>query len=191
LLAAAQYWLDHGAVEPLVLGMGASRVQAYRRGGSLWLDFAHLAVANTAVPGWVAQFFPCPPASAATTGEPQGYLLLQWPDDFPLQTLPVPGVELGQVSDCALIAWSRCSTGDYSLRYRYFAPQYGVAEDSATGSAMRVLADYCWQYYAMQEVTARQCSPRGGLLLAKADAKGVSIGGKVNTVSMDRAGTRC
>ncbi|XP_078461998.1 phenazine biosynthesis-like domain-containing protein isoform X2 [Lampetra planeri] len=47
---------------------------------------------------------------------------------------------------------------------RYFAPWVGINEDPVTGSAHTVLASYWSKELGKQELTARQCSPRGGEL---------------------------
>jgi predicted PhzF superfamily epimerase YddE/YHI9 len=181
LLAVAHYWLKDGEGERVTLRMGDARLHAHREGEHCWVGFGHLAIANAPVPDWVARVFPVAPTRAAVAGGPAGYVLLEWPEDFHLPLLPVPDAGLGQFTDCALIAFSRCSTGEYPIHLRYFAPQYGVDEDSATGSALRVLADYCWQVYGMAEFTARQCSPGGGVLRAQVDSQQVAIGGEVIT----------
>ena len=50
---------------------------------------------------------------------------------------------------------------DYALRY--FAPQYGTNEDSATGSANLQLAKYWQTYLNKKKVTGVQLSSQGGL----------------------------
>ena len=64
---------------------------------------------------------------------------------------------------------------------RYFAPQYGVEEDIATGSAMRVLAQY-WSS-RFKQLTVYQCSPQGGLLLSRHTATHVEVGGRCVSAS--------
>jgi predicted PhzF superfamily epimerase YddE/YHI9 len=55
-----------------------------------------------------------------------------------------------------------------------------VAEDTATGSAMRILADYWSPRFT--SLTAVQCSSEGGLLLAILAPDHVEIGGHCLTV---------
>lgn len=45
---------------------------------------------------------------------------------------------------------------------RYFAPQYGIDEDNATGSASVQLAQYLYTQNGTRRLTIRQCSPGGG-----------------------------
>jgi predicted PhzF superfamily epimerase YddE/YHI9 len=79
----------------------------------------------------------------------------------------------------AIIACSWSGDKPGVIRFRYFAPQYGVAEDSATGSAMRILLDYCQQNYQLEYLEAFQCSPAGGVLFARAVADRIAVGGRV------------
>lgn len=66
------------------------------------------------------------------------------------------------------------------IQLRYLAPQYSPAEDSATGSAMRVLASY-WQFRnGVTRLDAWQRSAGGGLLRSEIDDQGsVWVGGNV------------
>ena len=114
--------------------------------------------------------------AAALAGSAQGYLVLQWPDDFDLKQLRRPTSILSKQTERALICTAaHPGMGEGEIQLRYFAPQYGVEEDSATGSAMRVLADY-W-YPRFSQLTAYQCSAGGGLLLSRRTATHVEVGG--------------
>ncbi len=66
-----------------------------------------------------------------------------------------------------------------NIQYRYFAPQFGVPEDSATGSAMRVLAAYWQQRGYGDEQRALQRSAAGGWLLSRVEGERTWIGGHV------------
>lgn len=50
------------------------------------------------------------------------------------------------------------------LLMRYFAPQYGSAEDTATGSVMRFVADYIAAQYKHTKYRVIQCSQKGGYM---------------------------
>lgn len=82
--------------------------------------------------------------------------------DSPLRQLRPRLRGLCRFSQRALIVLYRRSDGDAELRY--FAPQYGPAEDAATGSAAVQAATYMKQRYGMTGVRLHQCSPAGGLL---------------------------
>jgi predicted PhzF superfamily epimerase YddE/YHI9 len=181
LLATADYWLDRAASESLVLWMGESGVACHRDAQTLWASFVSLPVHPVPVPLWAQSIFSSAPVSAATAGGQDGYLVLEWPQDFPLASLSPPGEELRRCTGRALIVCAR-SAGDYDIRLRYFAPQYGVVEDPATGSAMRVLAAYCRARHRLDQLKAFQCSPSGGVLYSRIDGGRVAIGGRVEQV---------
>jgi hypothetical protein len=66
------------------------------------------------------------------------------------------------------------------IQLRYMAPQYSPSEDSATGSAMRVLASYWQSRLGACRLEAWQRSAGGGLLHTHIDEQGrVWVGGKV------------
>ena len=50
---------------------------------------------------------------------------------------------------------------------RYFAPRAGIPEDPVTGSTHSTLVPYWAARLGKTELSARQCSPRGGSLQAK------------------------
>ncbi len=179
LLAAGWYWLRQGMSEPLHLAMGRSIVPCRTGSGMLWLSFARLRGHSVRVPGWSEAVFGSRPRRAATVGSDQGYLVLEWPRSFPLETLPIPSPELSRYTSRAVIVCSRSDGRPGAIRFRYFAPQYGVAEDAATGSAMRVLMDYWQQRYQVVSIEAFQCSPAGGIMSARVDADRIAVGGRV------------
>ena len=61
-----------------------------------------------------------------------------------------------------VIVTVRAQTDDYDFFSRYFAPWNGIPEDPVTGSAHTVLARYWEEELGKTEMTARQCSHRGG-----------------------------
>ena len=161
--------------------MNGSEVACHLDAGKIWLGFQPLETAACAVPDWCKSYFEIEPVAAATAGADNAYLVLEWPAGFNLASLSGPGASLGRYTQRALIV--TCATGhaaatyNESIQYRYFAPQHGVPEDTATGSAMRVLARYWQQRDLGQMLTAYQCSEVGGLLFSRiADAK-VWVGG--------------
>jgi predicted PhzF superfamily epimerase YddE/YHI9 len=75
--------------------------------------------------------------------------------------------------------------GADAIQLRYFAPQYGVPEDTATGSALRVLAEYWSPRFT--RLTAEQCSPAGGLLLAQWTPDHIDVGGRCSMLKAGQA----
>jgi predicted PhzF superfamily epimerase YddE/YHI9 len=80
----------------------------------------------------------------------------------PLQAARPALARLRHYSKRALILVYRQSPGTAQLRY--FAPQYGVEEDAATGSASVQAAHFLWQLYNESRFTFLQKSPSGGYL---------------------------
>lgn len=192
LLCSATLWMDHwgGAGDSGgTLVMNGAEVACQAEAGQIWLSFEALETQPCEVPQWCNSYFDTAPIAAATAGPDNGYLVLQWPTDSQLASLPVPPATLVQDTQRALIV--TCAVGqdsalhDENIHYRYFAPQHGVAEDLATGSAMRVLAHY-WQQRDLGAVlTAYQYSQAGGLLFSRIQAGKVWIGGWTSPMAME------
>lgn len=158
----------------------------------VWLGFTPLIPKMCEIPPWCSQVFGVEPSAAATAGAADGYLVLEWPAGFELAALPRPDQSLAQHTSRSLIvtcaAVNVFAQETESIHLRYFAPQYGVSEDAATGSAMRVLANF-WQQRGLGEaLTAYQCSAQGGLLFSRIEAGNVWIGGWTSTVTGEPAG---
>ena len=184
LLSAAYHWQQQLGRAELTLQMNNSHVQSWRDGDLTWLSFNTLTTDKCEIPKWLEQVFPgqIKPLAAATAGDEQGYLVLQWPDGFSLQQLPLPRDCLVQHSQRALICTAaQPAAGDNAIELRYFAPQHGVSEDIATGSAMRILSHY-WSP-RFEQLTATQCSPVGGQLFANFKQSQIEIGGLCVAIS--------
>lgn len=183
LLAAAHSWQQKLQCDELTLLMNNSLVHSWREQNNTWLRFKRLPTTDLPVPKWIAGIFPGlqPPVAAAVSGDEQGYIILQWPDEFGLKQLNPSLTRFSDQSQRALICTSaHPSLGADTVQLRYFAPQYGVDEDPATGSAVRVLADY-WSN-RFNSLTALQCSAEEGLLLARVTPKHVEVGGRCQNI---------
>ena len=136
--------------------------------------------------------------AAATAGDSRGYLVLEFTPQTPIETLTAPGARLARHSARALIVTVRSQApGDTrapagaghddlpEVALRYFAPQYGVPEDAATGSAMRVLAHFWQQRGLDRNLRARQRSRAGGLLFSRIGTRCTWVGGHVTHGSGD------
>ena len=66
----------------------------------------------------------------------------------------------GKVAGIILTAKS----SEFHFISRYFAPWNGIPEDPVTGSAHTVLAPYWSKQLGLENMTAKQCSRRGGVL---------------------------
>lgn len=185
LLAAAHSWQQKLQCDELSLLMHNSLVHSWCEQNDTWLRFKRLPTTALPVPEWVEGVFPGlpPPIAAAACGDEQGYVILRWPDEFGLRQLDPSLARFSKQSQRALICTSaHPSLGADAIQLRYFAPQYGVAEDPATGSAMRVLADYWSNRFS--SLTAQQCSAEEGLLLARVTPEHVEVGGRCQITPM-------
>ena len=178
LMAASHAWMGRLGQQALTLFMQDSRVESWQSGGETWLRFSALEMQACEVPVWVRDVLSVPsnPVSAACSGGSSGYMVLQWPDGFDLRSLTPPNETLANYTQRALICTAaRPEVADGAIELRYFAPQYGVMEDAATGSAMRVLAAY-WSS-RFDRLRGRQCSASGGRLRSRWAPNYVEVGG--------------
>jgi predicted PhzF superfamily epimerase YddE/YHI9 len=195
LMATAASWIaystEHSARLPLLLNMNESQIVAGGDGQQLELTFNKMDTERCDLPDWLEQFFPVPPRNSAVAAGDSGYLILEWIDNFDLRSLPVPTEQLALVTQRAIIATCAVSNSDRdqsaAIHFRYFAPQYGTPEDSATGSAMRVLAQYWQQQYWRQQqsvntLRAYQCSKQGGIIQSRIEGEHVVISGSVQWI---------
>ncbi len=175
LLAAASLHLTREE-SPVFLLMNDSKIKAFKEDKKVWLRFNRVSVQACAVPDWLYTLIANRDAcAAAETDDEQGYLVIEWPHNYPLKALERPGVALAKYSRKGVIYTATSNRHAIDIQYRYFAPQYGVAEDPATGSAMRILADY-WASKS-HALSAWQCSDSGGYLLSKIEDTYAYVGG--------------
>lgn len=121
------------------------------------------------------------PWRAAEAGGDEGYLVLEWPQDFDLRALPIPSYALHRHTKRSLIVTARdTQSSNFDVKLRYFAPQHGVPEDTATGSAMRVLATYWMNRDLDEQLQAQQCSRYGGELRSHIRGDLTWVGGHVS-----------
>jgi predicted PhzF superfamily epimerase YddE/YHI9 len=179
LLCTGAAWMrSHAAVSELE--MNGLTVAFYAEDDLAWIGLPPIDCSAVPVPAWVRDFFPAPPWRAAIAGDDNGYLILEWPAGFDLASLPVPDYGLRRRTSRSLIV--SCidqSDPTIDIQLRYFAPQHGVPEDTATGSAMRVLATY-WRNRELDDgLRAYQCSPYGGILRSRIRGELTWVGGRI------------
>ena len=81
-----------------------------------------------------------------------------------------------------VIVTSRSDKKEFQYLCRFFAPSYGVPEDSVTGSIQCALGPYWTQKLGRAEVTGYQASSRGGVVHVRPDGRRVAISGNAITV---------
>lgn len=147
--------------------------------GSVWLEFSELKAEPAEMPSWINNCLSAQPLTAYKAGASDGYWIMEWPERFQLSELQVNGDALKRFTNKALIATQKSTIQGYDYFFRYFAPQHGVMEDKATGSAHRVLISYWYQQLKWSKVTARQLSEKGAELKGKFVHGAVWISGNV------------
>jgi len=191
LLCCAEHWLRHWGAPGTLQSCGTD-LPCRRREGLTWIGFPTMALTPLAPPGWLTTVLPGLHAASvlrcASAGPDDGYLVVELAAGADLPALDAPGAALAAYTHRALILAcgvdARSAQHDEALHYRYFAPQYGAAEDVATGSAMRVLASY-WPASGAP-LTALQRSRAGGYLHALRDGDTTWVGGRVAAQQQER-----
>ena len=181
LLCSAALWrarweCDGGLVT------GATHIPFRQEGALIWLQFPYPDLTPSALPQGIDRLLPGAALSCDRVGTTSGYLLveLQSPDE--LAAMTPPGEALKALTDRALLVYVRCAQNNATPTpycFRYFAPQYGSAEDTATGSAMRLITASAGTRYTDHEIMAAQLSPGGGLLYGAVEGDTVWVGGQV------------
>lgn len=89
--------------------------------------------------------------------------------------------------DCrGLIVTSRAESERYDYASRYFAPQIGIPENPATGSAHCCLAPYWGKILWKSAMIGYQASGRGGIVRVELAGMRVKISGKAVTVQRSK-----
>ncbi len=127
------------------------------------LSLPILAVEDISIPEFCnAELTDAEILSAWQTENAQGYLLLEVNSNIDLASLEVNVNCLEQYTLRACLIFQRKKThGQWCITMRYFAPQYGVREDLATASVVRVLAFILPVTKALEHVTIIQASAAG------------------------------
>lgn len=146
------------------------------------LTMPRLTATLHAVPDWVSNVLTLNaesvlPHYAAVSDNEDGYLLLEVTPALDIKDFSALKLDLTQVCNNTkrAIVVIQFDHENEQLYMRYFAPQYGVIEDTATGSVMRFVADYIAQRYNCVEYDVTQCSARGGYMQVVCMAERVKI----------------
>ncbi|MEZ7491696.1 PhzF family phenazine biosynthesis protein [Pseudoalteromonas distincta] len=115
--------------------------------------------------------------AAYSTGDKNGYTVVLFNEEFSkefskdaekddLKSLHVDFKALSKLHKNAVIALSikNIDKKNAIAHFRYFAPQFGVNEDSATGSAVSVIAPLLFRLYGLNKAALIQQSNNGALL---------------------------
>ncbi|RDX37492.1 PhzF family phenazine biosynthesis protein [Kangiella sp. HD9-110m-PIT-SAG07] len=144
------------------------------------IAFSELISVAVSPPAWVNSCFSITPNSVFQAGSNNGYWVMEWPQASVLQDLEVKTKALIEHTQRAVIATQQSDDEQYDYNFRYFAPQHGVIEDKATGSAHRVLMSYWHQRLNKCNFKARQYSKEGAELTGRIENGDVWISGNVD-----------
>lgn len=166
--------------------MSGTEIPCRFEGQRIWLGFPPMPTEPCEVLDWLPGLLGNSPVACAFAGGEDDYLIVEMAADACLENLPVPGEELVARTRRALIVTSMVVSEDAlcgeQFHYRYFAPQHGVPEDIATGSAMRILAGYWQQRGLGSRLQALQRSAEGGRLWSRMEEGRVWVGGRVSLI---------
>lgn len=193
LLCSASLWLARWQ-SPGVLAACDTNIPCRREGDLVWIGLPALPCEPVATPQWAARVLGDTDAAAilacASAGPEDGYMVIQMQPDYDLAAIAPPERNLAAFTGRALIVTcavtARTALCDEQVHFRYFAPQYGVVEDAATGSAMRVLAPY-W-HAPGRELVALQRSSAHGYLRARLEGDRAWVGGHVAHITGETVG---
>ncbi len=98
---------------------------------------------------------------AHTAGGRKGYAIITLQTAELVRKLRLSHHRLKRLTDRALIVTAQ-GKQPYDFVYRYFAPQYDLPEDIATGSANLILTPYWAKKLGRTQLRSEQLSPAGG-----------------------------
>lgn len=107
------------------------------------------------------------PREIVLVGNANDYCLLELAHQAALDQCSVNARRLALASRRALIVTAKSSDARFDYALRYFSPQYGQYEDSATGSAHAMVANYWQSRLGKSVVSGVQRSARGGEFTVK------------------------
>ncbi len=146
--------------------------------------------------GWIEMDFPAdPPVPAEFTGDQLGIDDLRWcgrsrfdvlvelPDAAAVRSL-VPDLDrLAAVGTRGVLVTAAGDREGVDCVSRFFAPNVGIPEDPATGSAHCVLAVFWGERTGKQHLVGEQASPRGAMVRMRRLDDRVLLGGQAIVVS--------
>jgi len=155
---------------------------SYNADKTISLSLPRLLAQDVSLPGWLEDMLlyqgkSCLPGKAALSAENDGYLLLEFETPLPVDVFR--GLQVDSKAICEntnrAVVIVQFDQPKQHLYARYFAPQYGVEEDSATGSVMRFVGDYIEKKYQCSVFEVSQCSRQGGYMKIECEAEKIII----------------
>ncbi|NMP79405.1 PhzF family phenazine biosynthesis protein [Pseudoalteromonas arctica] len=182
-LAAANFLIDHlGYCPEVFTSMSNERftIRVKKQRAQLLLKSIEPKKSELAI-GELKSVFSSAIKAAYSTGDKNGYTVVLFNKKFnkffikefdksvkkdDLKSLQVDFNALNKLHKNAVIALSikNIDKKNTIAHFRYFAPQFGVNEDSATGSAVSVIAPLLFRLYGLNKAKLIQQSNNGALL---------------------------
>ena len=146
---------------------------------------------------WIELDFPAvpeesaapPPALIEALGAEPRYLgrnrfdyLAELESEAAVRALRPDAHRLRAVDARGIIVTARTTEPGFDFVSRFFAPAVGIDEDPVTGSAHCCLGPYWQRRLGKAALTARQVSPRGGVVCVEVDGSRVKLIGQAVTV---------
>jgi predicted PhzF superfamily epimerase YddE/YHI9 len=146
--------------------------------------------------GWIEMDFPAdPPVAAEISGPQLGMenarwigrsrldLLVELPDAAAVRALVPDLIRIAAASNRGVLVTAAGDRDGIDCVSRFFAPNAGIPEDPATGSAHCVLAVFWGERTGKQELVGEQASPRGAVVRMRRHGDRVLLGGQAVAVS--------
>ena len=182
-LASAHVLWEDGHLQPAdmaVFHTQSGRLTAQRRAGWIELDFpATPAGPADAPPGLLEALGVQAPRAV---GRSRFDYLVEVESEDVVRRLAPDHTALRRVEARGVMVTSRATTPGFDFVSRFFAPQSGIDEDPATGSAHCTLGPYWAARLGKSALTAYQASARGGVLRVLVAGDRVKLQGMAVTV---------
>ena len=179
LIAAAKVIFNENMFSSMIIN---NNIKASQHENNIVLALPRLSAKMIEIPEWIekATVFDgeiVQPMNAAISEQEDGYLLLEYTSQVPLSHFKAINFDSKMVCDSTkrAIVIVLFDEKNKHLYLRYFAPQYGVAEDTATGSVMRFVGDYIENKYQSSHFKVSQCSALGGFMMVESKEQSILI----------------
>lgn len=113
------------------------------------------------------------------TKDKQGYCMIDVGNEANVKKFSLTEDIISQIGQRALIVTSLADNPHYDIIFRYFAPQYGMFEDQATGSAGGCLWPLWQKNSNNKPLRCYQASAQGGFFQLTASGEHVAVSGYI------------
>lgn len=147
--------------------------------GWIRLDFPSLAADDRVPPPGVAEALGTTPVRVAAG---PAFVLAELASEDAVRSLAPDFTRVAALGDFGLVVTARSERRDADFVSRFFAPQAGIPEDPATGSAHCMLGPWWARALGRTELTGRQLSARGAIVRVRVRDDRVDLLGRAVTV---------